>query len=203
MSNESEEWLRTLYAEAWKQYSHEDNLSQSRNNLFLGVQAAMIAILAGISGSLIGMEPIGIGSHQLWVGFGVLGIFTVTFAVFAGRLAAYWEGVTKSGQAYLNLRWIAIRAIEERVGLHSINLAGMEHDWREFSKSNPGKEYCPFADSESLRQHTVLPLGKVSGWSSIQKVIRIVEMLWCSLFLMGITLIAVTVILCFLPLVAR
>lgn len=78
MSNESEGWLRTLYAEAWKQYSHEDNLSQSRNNLFLGVQAAMIAILAGISGSLIGMEPIEIGSHQLWVGFGVLGIFTVT-----------------------------------------------------------------------------------------------------------------------------
>lgn len=198
MSNESEGWLRTLYTEAWKQYNHKDNLSQSRNNLFLGVQAAMIAILAGISGLLIRVGPIWIGSHQLWVGFGVLGIITVTFAVFAGRVAAYWKGVTKSGQSYLNLRWIAIRAIEERVGLHLINIAGMEYDWREFSKSNPEKEYCPFADSEILRQHTVPPLGKVSGWSSMLKVIRIVEMLWYSLLIMGIILIAFTVILWFL-----
>ena len=203
MSNESEDWLRTLYAEAWKQYSQEDNLSQSRNNLFLGVQAAMIAILSGISGLLIRIEPIRIGSHQLWVGFGVLGIITVTFAVFAGRLAAYWKGVTKSGQAYMNLRWIAIRAIEERVGLHSINLAGMEHNWREFSKSNPGKEYFPFADSKSLRQHAVPPLEKVRAWSSILAVIKIVEALWYFLLSMGIVLIVVVVIMWFLPLVGR
>lgn len=28
--------LETTYVEAWKQYSHEDNLSQSRNGLFWG-----------------------------------------------------------------------------------------------------------------------------------------------------------------------
>ena len=198
MSNESEDWLRTLYVEAWKQYSHEDNLSQSRNNLFLGVQAAMIAILTGISGLLIRMEPIEIGSHRLWVGFGALGIITVTFAVFASRLAAYWKGVTKSGRAYMNLRWIAIRAIEERVGLHSINLAGMEHNWRDFSKSNPGKEYRPFTDSESLKQYAVPPLEKVRAWSSILAVIKIVEVLWYFLLGIGVILIVATVALWFL-----
>lgn len=159
----------------------------------------MIAILAGISGLLIRMEPIEIGSHQLWVGFGALGIITVTFAVFASRLAVYWKGVTKSGRAYMNLRWIAIRAIEEQVGLHSINLAGMEHNWREFSKSNPGKKYCPFADSESLKHHAVPPLEKVRAWSSILAVIKIVEVLWYFLLGMGVILIVVTVILLFLP----
>lgn len=203
MSNESEGWLQTLYTEAWEQYSHEDNLSQSRNNLFLGVQAAMIAILAGISGLLIGMAPIVIGSHQLWVGFGVLGVIMFTFAVFAGHLATHWEEVTKSGRSYLHLRWIAIRAIEERVGLHSINLAGMEHNWREFSESNPGKEYCPFSDSESLRQHTVPPLGEVSGWSSIREVIKIVKRLWFFLRGIGIMLIVCTILWFFSPWVAR
>lgn len=199
MSNESEDWLRTLYVEAWKQYSQEDNLSQSRNNLFLGVQAAMIAILTGISGLLIRMEPIEICSHRLWVGLGALGVITVTFAVFASCLAAYWKGVTKSGRAYMHLRWIAIRAIEDRVGLHSINLAGMEHNWREFSKSNPGKEYHPFADSESLKQHAVPPLEKVRAWSSILAVIKIVEVLWYFLLGIGVILIVATVVQCFLP----
>ncbi len=198
-ANESEDWLRTLYVEAWKQYSQEDNLSQSRNNLYLGVQAAMITTLAGISGWLIGMQPIEIGSHRLWVGFGILGIIAVTFAVFASRLAAYWKGVTKSGRAYMNLRWIAIRAIEERVGLHSINLAGMEHNWREFSKSNPGKKYHPFADSESLKQHAVPPIEKFRAWSSILAVIKIVEVIWYFFLGIGVILIVATVVLWFLP----
>ncbi len=37
--------LATLYTEAWKQYSHEDNLYQNRSNLFLGLNSAFIAAL--------------------------------------------------------------------------------------------------------------------------------------------------------------
>jgi len=125
-----EGWLRTMYTEAWNQYCHEDNISQSRNNLYLGVQAALIAILTGISGSLIGMDPLTVGSHKIWVGLGSLGTFVVVCAIFATRLAAYWKGVTKAGRGYLNLRWIAIRAIEEHAGMHQVNLTGMEHNWR-------------------------------------------------------------------------
>jgi hypothetical protein len=30
------EWLKTIYAEAWRQYTHEDILSQQRNIFFWG-----------------------------------------------------------------------------------------------------------------------------------------------------------------------
>jgi quercetin dioxygenase-like cupin family protein len=198
-SNESDDWLPTLYVEAWKQYTYEDNVSHSRNNLFLGVQTALIAILTGVSGLLVGIEPVEVGLHQFRVGLIVLGILAVTFAVFASRLAVYWKEVTKSGQAYLNLRWITIRAIEEQVGLHPINLAGIEYNWREFSKSNPGKQYYPFADWESLKQHAIPPLGKVGNWTSILGVIKVIEVLWYFVLSIGALLILATVILWFLP----
>ncbi|KOF07232.1 hypothetical protein AC739_19545, partial [Planococcus glaciei] len=87
------EWLRTLYSEAWKQYSHEDNISQKRNNLFLAVQAALIATLTGASGILLKLKALKVGSYELWIGHLALGFILIVFWYFANRLTSFWESV--------------------------------------------------------------------------------------------------------------
>jgi hypothetical protein len=89
-----DDWLRLMYTEAWKQYSHEDTLGQSRMNIFLAVHAALIAILAAILKPLLDMPPRQIGSHQIYIGLGILGLFAVIIGVFSLLL-----GSTLSNQA--------------------------------------------------------------------------------------------------------
>lgn len=180
--NEKNDWLRTLYIEAWKQYSHEDNISQSRNNLFLAVQAALIAILTGISGVLIRMEPINISSYKINLGIGILGFIIVFFAFFVHRILLHWRSVTKAGQAFLNLRWVTARAIEQEADIDG--LATIEEGWYKYSKSNPDSEYhTPFPEYESLRKIQIPTKKKIGGWLSILKVIKVVEQIW--FFLLG------------------
>jgi quercetin dioxygenase-like cupin family protein len=190
-----DKWLRTMYVEALKQYCHEDNISQTRNNLFLGIQTVLVVILTGISGFFLSMDPVCFGSNKIWIGFGGLGVFIIVFAIIATQLASCWEEVTKSGRGYLNLRWVTIKAIEDYAGLNHINIAGIEHNWKEFLKSNPGKEYHPFIETERLKQHAIPPLGKVSGWKSLLNIINIIKILWYFLLVIGVTLIVTTVIL--------
>jgi hypothetical protein len=192
LSDEEVKWLQILYQEAWKQYSHEDNISQSRNNLFMGIQAALVTILVGVTPFLIGMTPIAVGNKEIPIGIPVLGFILILFSFFATRLTLYWKGVTKAGNAYLNLRWITIRAIEHRVGLSGINLAEIEHKWRQFIRVNPDKNYHPFVESEDLNEHYVAPRGEVGGWDSILRVIDLVKAIWRFLGVMGILLIVLT-----------
>src|SRR5437867_3655820 len=64
--NVNDEWLRLIYSEAWKQYSHEDTLGQTRMSIFVGVHSALIGILAIITKPLLDIPAISIGAHRFW-----------------------------------------------------------------------------------------------------------------------------------------
>jgi len=187
------EWLRTIYIEAWKQYSHEDNISQSRNNLFLAVQAALIAILTGISSVLIDLKAFKTEPDNFWKGIAILGLVSLIFGIFARLLTLVWKKVTEAGRAFLNLRWVTARAIEEKADING--LAVTEDKWYRYSKNNPDAEYYhPFLDSETLKDYKIPTKKRVGGWGSILRVINIVNGLWYFIIAVGALLILISLV---------
>jgi len=189
----SDDWLRLLYSEAWKQYIHEDAQGQTRMNIFLTVQAALIAILAAISKPLLDMPPKQVGSHQVYIGVGILGLVAVIIGFFSLVLGARWKSVTEAGRLYLNLRWIPIAAIEKSAQLNDINLAGLENAWRKHSKENSGTDFHPYATIAELSEFRLRPLPNIRGWSAISGTITSIQILFLLImiggfFLLGITL---------------
>ncbi len=193
--SQEQAWLQVLYVEAWKQYTLEDNISQRRSNLFLVVQAGLIAILTGVSGWLVRIEPIELGSDRLWVGPILLGVIAVVIAAFVIRLLGYWREVTRAGQVWQKLRWVAIRRIEKEADLCSVTLAGLEKDWIEFSRQNSGREYFPFPDFEELKHDAIPPAVKIEGWQSTLRVIAMVQAFWYVILGIGLALVAVPAVL--------
>ena len=93
-------WLETSYVEAWRQYVHEDRLSQTRNNLYLGVQAAFVALLTAAAGFLLPLDPVVIGAHQgfnwtrcFWFPGGRVRGFRVAPDSAVGKCDAEWYGL--------------------------------------------------------------------------------------------------------------
>jgi quercetin dioxygenase-like cupin family protein len=193
--NMPDDWLKTLYTEAWGQYIHEDKMGITRNTLFLGVQAAFIAILASLVEPMINLDTtIIIFTKEFQVGLALLGGTLTIFTILMFLLAGYWKEVTKTGRTYLNLRWLTIRAIEEHLSLSPINLAGIEHEWRAFSENNPRSEYYPFINSEyeSLKELHIPSKGKIGGWLSLTRTISLIRIFWLLLSAIGLLLIAIS-----------
>ncbi len=187
-----EEWLKIMYIEAWKQYSHEDDLGQSRMTLFLAVHAALIAIVGAVAKPLADIEPLIINSHEFHIGLCILGVLAFLTGLFSLVLSGYWKVLTQAGRRYLNLRWIPIAVIEKVVGLDRINIANLEHEWREFSRNNPGCVFYPYPDIEELKHLLLDPLPKIRSWSSMEKTITLIQVLDVFLAIVGILLLFIT-----------
>lgn len=185
-----DDWLRLMYSEAWKQYSHEDTQGQARMSIFLTVQTALIAILAIISKPLLDMPPRQIGSHQVYIGVGILGLFAVVIGVFSLLLGAIWKSANEAGRLALNLRWIPIAAIERMAGLNDVNLAGLEHKWRGWT----GGVYYPYKDIEELAEEFPLHghLPKIRGWSAIKLTVCLIQVLFALITIVGFALLGIT-----------
>ena len=56
----TDDWKRLAYAVAWTQYCHEDDLAQTRTNVSLTIQAALLALLVGLFSPIveIGRRPL-------------------------------------------------------------------------------------------------------------------------------------------------
>lgn len=173
------EWLNTTYVEAWKQYSHEDNLSQSRNRLFWGVQAALVALMTAATSVLTKIDPVSIGDQDLNIGIFLLGLVAVVFGTFGLRLVSDWSAVTMAALGYIRSRRAVIMAVENAVGLDfPFALQDMEERWKRFSRDNPGKPYHPFSALKYLKDLEIPCYEKVSGWESLQSVISLAKLLW-------------------------
>ena len=180
-------WLETSYVEAWRQYVHEDRLSQTRNNLYLGVQAAFVALLTAAAGFLLPLDPVVIGATRVSIGLAAFGSLAAVFAVFALLLTLPWASVTRSGMGYIRARTAVILAIEDAVGSKfPTALQQVERRWKEFSSSHPGKEYFPFLDRDHLAQYSIPPYEQIGGWKSILSVIGVVRIVWALIGFIGL-----------------
>ncbi len=182
-----DEWLRTIYAQAWSQYTHEDDLSQRRNNLYITIQAALMALLTGMSRSLLALAPADIGSYSFRLGWVILGSMFLTFSVFAILLGNYWRAVTKAGRGYLTVRWMIAHAVERTASVDGRGIAHLEDEWKRHSREK-GTPFTPFEQEGDLRRYEIEPAQQIRGWDSLLRVITVVQILWCLLFLAGAAL---------------
>src|SRR5881409_2069636 len=116
MSNDdskiASDWLRKLYEEAWKQYSHEDNLAQSRTNFYATVHAALFALLAAVIRRLYDVGGATIFSYHVHLGLVFVGVVMIGVASLSLCLLHNWKDVMVAGRQYLDLRLATVLAIE-------------------------------------------------------------------------------------------
>jgi hypothetical protein len=141
---ERERWLQTLYAEIWKQYSHEDQLAQTRSHVFLVTQAALAAFLAGVSAPLFKLGCAKVDGANFHVGLFVLGVVWLVVGVFMWLLNDRFQKVTWAGRQYINFRHAHLRAIELATFGEHVGPALLEDHYRSLSKETVTK-IRPFA----------------------------------------------------------
>jgi hypothetical protein len=178
------EWLRKLYEEAWKQYCHEDNLGQLRTNFFMGVQAALVAVLTAASKPLyeIGMaEPFGWRMH---LGLAFIGIFMSLIGGFCFFVSVRWREVTEAGKQYVLLRWATARAIEQKMPIDvNLGLATIEDRWRHYEGHEP---FPLFRDDKTLVHVELAPPEIKGGWLSMLHVIGLWQIACRAIFVSGV-----------------
>ena len=184
------DWLRAAYTEAWKQYVHEDTLTLQRNNIFVIIQTALLALFGSLTSALIKSDTLVIGAYTAYTGYFFIGIIACVFSVFAFLLLRNWEGVTDSAQAYVDLRWSTCRRIEEAVGLEDegVNLAVKEGELKLAIGNAAAPTYSPYGRHSvcaELQNFSIVTKGTI-GWGSIKKLIRHLRVFWGAIFSLGL-----------------
>jgi hypothetical protein len=169
----SDDWKQLAYEMAWAQYSHEDDLAQTRTNVSLTIQAAILALLAGLAAPVleIGERPLlGLKTN---LGLGIYSLLAIIAAVLALRLVRIWSGFAAAGEQYMNLRLQAAFAIEQNVGLSKLGPASREHMWKKqrLTDELPAVE-LPLTSGQ--------PMG---GWESLLATTKALRALWLAVLL--------------------
>jgi hypothetical protein len=126
---EMSETARLLYATAWDQYKHEDDLQAQRLASFSQLNIGLLAFL-GVFGNLVialSKSSAGIASFCLFSAF-------VATAMIALLLA--WLKRNHAARPYLNVRWACAYALESRHKV-SMGAATLEHRWHLLSRRSP------------------------------------------------------------------
>lgn len=176
------DWLKTLYVETWKQYSHEDNLGQRRTTFFLAIQAAILSL------GVVLYKPAAERS-DLFVGL----LLTATGG-FLSAMAISWRSATHAGRAYTSLRWFTLRAIERVEGLDLVGPASLEQAWRKHSASSADQSFKPFRGMDRLGDLTLTSLPRTSGWASMLNLILMLQLVYGALLGTGLYLLACAIV---------
>ncbi|MFI1655491.1 hypothetical protein ACH4ZU_11365 [Streptomyces sp. NPDC020472] len=174
-TTDAEAWLSKIYEIAWQQYSHEDNLGQIRNSVFMAANAALVTVLAAVSPLLAALTPITLSGHKVYIGLAILGTLAVLAGILSIGITSHWRSATEAGRAYVSLRHATARAVEEHVNLPFITLAQTEHQWKLFSMSSTPGDFIPFPALPAMADVKVKKRPNVSGWESILGTARIIS----------------------------
>ena len=181
LAPETMQWLKPLYEEGWRQYVHEDNLGQSRSNFFLGVQAAIIAILAALSKSVYGIGISNILDYPLNIGLMALGSLWIIVSLFFSILLVNWDIVTSAGKEYVRFRRIQLQSIEKLAGIEQIGLANQESEWLEKKE-----DYVLFPNIVGLKHLKVPPIISDSGWVTMKRTVSWLRSMWVLILIAGL-----------------
>lgn len=110
-------WLRALHAEAWRQYMHEDNLTQQRTNIFQVVPVVLLAFLGAASAGLVKVGCACVAGHTIILGIVLIGVIFALVSILMLLLARAFDRVTEAGRLHVNLRHMNARALERLAGV--------------------------------------------------------------------------------------
>lgn len=125
----TEKWHEILYSEAWNQYKHEDNLVQSRNQMYLTILTLLLSVCIGIVTFLLGRnEP----NSEISLSVNVLisGIVLLIFSIIILIIVKSWSGVTDASKHYVNMRFLVAKDIENKFVHDNLGLAQREDYWK-------------------------------------------------------------------------
>ncbi len=137
-------WLKILYAEVWKQYVHEDSLTQARTNIFQVIPVVLLAFLGAASTGLAKVGCANFSGRQIFLGITLIGVVLFLVAVLMFMLARAFEKVTDAGRLHVNLRHMNARALERLAGVGVLGPALLEHHMRDFKPATPSDLYHPW-----------------------------------------------------------
>ena len=183
-SSNKDLWRDKLYDEAWRQYVHEDNLIQSRSNVFFGILAALFAVLAAVSAPIVGIGNLTLDNFTFNLGLTLFGCLATLIGAFSFLISANWKAATEAGREYVNLRWVSAAAIERLADVESIGIATLEKKWRD--NESQGFKYYPFKDNERLLDLYIPSFSGSRGYASTIAVIRICRVLSGILIVAGL-----------------
>lgn len=171
------EWLRLQYATAWELYRHEDQLAGSRNQVFVTIQAAVVATIAALAGPTTTA-----GGPYL------LALLLVIASLFGLATSANWRRVTEAGRAYLWLRLMDCLAIEQWKEFAGEPLATNELRLRKAIRDG-NYSYVP---AERLQVDPIVLQRARGGWASTSELALGFMILWTGTLILAIGLLAAT-----------
>ena len=144
-----------------------------------------------MSGSVIQIDSYRIWAYEVNLGFLLLGLLALIIGLFSLAVSKNWQAVTEAGRQYLNLRWIPIAVIEKLAQIEQIGLAGLENEWRFFSRQNPNVDFHPFKDVPELENLRLPSLQKTRSWASMLNVILFLQIIYYFIVVLGVLLIGI------------
>lgn len=174
LSNNLFNWHLRIYEEAWRQYTHEDDLMEKRNSKFLTIQTFLVGFVGGlISLSSFFLKDVSFSSVFFFTITLLYSIVIIFISILAFRFLRFWYSNNKAGEEYLNLRLRSIINIEQIIGSDA-NMGISEVKWRdEYYKSGKNLE----------------------GFSITKKIISSFKTFWIVILLFAISLFVLSLIL--------
>lgn len=187
------DWLITLYSETWKQYTHEDQIAQTRGTIFTALLTAILAAIGVLSPFVISSPCVDINGYKIYLGLTFLGIFWILVVWFLRAITSSFERVTQAGRGYVNARGATLRIIESIAGLGLIGPSLFEDEWRDKSsklKDNPKIQV--FTNMPDIEGFTNIPrYNFAGGFVFFNEVIKILRNVYLFLQLAGAVLIII------------
>lgn len=151
IEKDHDRWVQVLYSEIWKQLAHQDQVANSRANIFHAVQTALFGILLVGSPNIWQFSCAKFSAFeldlQLHLGSLLFGITWVFVGILLLLQGYYFRRVTEAGEQYVRLRHAHLRALEQ-LTIGDFGPALTELRWRQYSKESR-QRYQPFTSLQS------------------------------------------------------
>ncbi len=186
-------WPRTLYEEAWRQYSHEGAKVYTRTSVILGIHAGLLALVAALAMPLLALGESAGGRAPTGLGQIVFGVTLVVIGSFAMFVAYVWQNLTYASRTYFTLRWMTAYAIEAAIkDMAPYGIAHLEDNWRQHSKAST-RPFKPFSEYPVFDELQIEPLPTLRGFRSLDLLARVTFLLWAVVVGFGFALLILAV----------
>lgn len=177
--------LLEVWQESWRQYSHEDNLWQSRDRFFLSIETVLFTGFAFVCWWTLRAD-LSESMNSLLPPLFVSGLVTWLLSAAGLGIAFVWKHATRASRAMAFLRWLSAYNAEIELNVGDSGIATLEDKWRIFIESHPDEDFIPFPGHNILGNKKVFKIGRVRGYNGTLLLIGWVRAVWLVVAALGI-----------------
>lgn len=176
-----DKYLLEVWQEAWRQYSHEDNLWQQRDRFYIGIETALLTGFAFVNWWYLRLDFTA-AAGSVFPSWLIYGLFVILLTSGGFAIAYVWKKGTEASRVMAHLRWLTALRIERDWSLEDRGLAFLEWKRRRHSEDNQTAKsnYVPYPDDELLCKEKVYPLQGIRGYGATLKLIGWIQLTWAA-----------------------